>query len=272
LSPETNPVDRPDARDAGLRTVEIDGLPVHDLVFDEVVSLIVEWAREGSGGYINTPNVDHVVRARRDPVFRRAVLEARLRIPDGMGIVYGSRLAGKALRGTVTGRLLPEAVARASADDPIPTALIGGRDDAPAKAARRLDALGARMVAAIGPPMGFAVGSAEDLALVERLKSADPRLLYVGFGAPKQEMWMTQHRAALPRTLMLGVGYAIDALGGRTRTAPDWMRRTGMEWAFRLAHDPRRIGRRVFIDDPPFFWWMLRERLKRRRRLDSHSE
>ena len=253
--------------DQPAKVVQVDTLPVDNVTFDETVALIVEWARAGSGGYINTPNVDHIVRARPDKAFRRAALAARLRVPDGMGIVYGSRLAGTPLRGSVTGRRLPEAVARASAGDPIATALLGGRDEAADKASRALEAAGARIVAAIGPPMGFTIGGAEDEAAVERLQQADPRLLYVGLGSPKQEFWMERHQLDLPRTLMVGVGYAIDVLGGLVAPAPAWMTRVGLEWAYRMLLDPRRIGRRVLVDDPPFFWWMLRARLARGRRL-----
>lgn len=252
--------------------VQVDTLPVDNLVFDETVALIVEWARSGAGGYVNTPNVDHVVRARSDEVFRRAALGARLRVPDGMGIVYGARLAGTPLRGTVTGRRLPEAVARASAAKPIATALIGGREDAPQKASRRLEAAGARVVAAIGPPMGFTIGSPEDAALVEELRRAQPQVLYVGLGSPKQELWMERHQAELPETVMVGVGYAIDVLGGLVRPAPAWMTRVGLEWVHRMVRDPRRIARRVFLGTPRFMWWMLRARLTRRRRLERRID
>lgn len=248
-----------------LATVQIGRLPIHDVSFDETVALIVEWAREGSGGYVCTPNVDHVVRARHDAAFRKLVLGARLRIPDGMGIVYGSRLAGTPLRATVTGRLLPEAIARATATEKTPIALLGGRGRAPAKAAERLRDVGGNVVAALGPPMGFEVGGVHDRALVAELQAADPRLLFVALGAPRQEAWMATHAADLPRTTMVGVGQAIDILGGVSAAAPRWMTRVGLEWAFRLVRDPRRIGRRVLVDDPPFFWWMLRARLSRRR-------
>ena len=240
------------------------GVTVHDVSFDETVAMVIKWAREGSGGYVSTPNIDHLVRARRDPTFRALVMAARLRIPDGMGLIYGSRLAGKPFRGSVTGRLLPEAIVRASNDDPIAIALLGGRDDAPQKAAAHLNSLGGRVVADVSPPMGFTVGGEEDAAALATLREAAPRIVLVGLGAPKQEAWMARHAHELPNSVMLGVGQAIDVLGGRVPPAPAWMTRVGLEWAFRLVRDPRRIGRRVFIDDPPFFWWMLKERFRRR--------
>jgi N-acetylglucosaminyldiphosphoundecaprenol N-acetyl-beta-D-mannosaminyltransferase len=253
--------------DHGLREIHIPqaDVTVHDVTFDEVVDLVVRWAREGSGGYVSTPNVDHLVRARRDPAFRRLVMGARLRIPDGMGLIYGARLGGTPFRGSVPGRLLPEAIVKLTAPDTPPIALIGGRDDATDKAADALRALGANIVAAVSPPMGFEIGGELDQEAAAAIRAAEPRIVLVGFGAPKQETWMARHQAEMPQAVMLGIGQTIDILGGRVSAAPHWMTRIGVEWAFRLMHDPRRIGRRVFVDDPPFFWWMLRERLARRR-------
>ena len=243
--------------------VLIDTVPVRNVVFDEAVEQIVAWARAGEGGFINTPNVDHIVRARRDPAFRELVMKARLRLPDGMGIVYGSRIAGTPLRGTVTGRLLPEAIVRATVPDPPTMALLGGRGDAVTQASERLTAAGGRVVAAIAPAMGFELGGTEDSVAVARLVDADPRLLFVGFGSPKQERWMALHQGELPRTLMLGVGQTIDVLGGRTTAAPMWMTRVGLEWFYRVLKSPIKHGKRMLIDDPPFFWWMLKARFRR---------
>ncbi len=241
------------------------GVSVHDVTFDEAVALILAWARDGSGGYVSTPNVDHLVRAKRDPAFRELMRGARLRVPDGMGLIYGARLAGTPFRGKVTGRLLPEALIRVGGPDTPPIAMIGGRDDAPQKATQRLRDLGGTVVAAVSPPMGFEIGGPVDQEAVETLKAADPRIVIVGFGAPRQETWMARHQADLPRAVMLGLGQTVDILGDRVPAAPQWMTRIGLEWAFRMMRDPKRIGRRVFIDDPPFFTWMLRERLRRRR-------
>lgn len=235
---------------------------VHNISFDEAVELIVRWAHEGSGGYVSTPNVDHLVRAHRDPAFLALVRNARLRLPDGMGLIYGMRLARRRLRGAVHGRLLPEAIVRATAGDSPALAMIGGRDDAPSRATERLRALGGNVVAAVSPPMGFELGGELDAEATRTLVAAQPRILIVGFGAPKQERWMALHAPDFPNTVMLGLGQTIDVLGGRVPTAPAWMTRVGLEWAFRMLRDPVRIGRRVFVDDPPFFWWMLRARLR----------
>lgn len=242
------------------REVRIDTITVHDIGFEETVARIVGWARDGSGGYVTTPNVDHVVRARRDAAFRDLVAKARLRVPDGMGIVYGARLARTPLRGSVTGRLLPEAVARRAGAQGPAIALIGGHPGAAERAAQRLRLTGGQVAVATSPPMGFAIGSAEDREAVAAMASAGARIVFVGLGSPKQERWMAAHAEDLPEAVLVGVGQAIDVVGGHVQAAPAWMTRVGLEWAFRLLQDPRRLARRYLWDDPRFFWWMFQAR------------
>ena len=244
------------------REIRVDTVTIHDVTFPETVDLILEWARDGSGGYVSTPNVDHIVRARRDPDFRRLVMAARLRVPDGMGVVYGSHITGTPFRGTVTGRLLPEAIIERSKPDLPRMALLGGREDAAQRAAERLRAAGGEIVFAEGPTMGFEIGGDEDRRLTTQLVEAQPQILFVGFGAPKQERWMVAHQVELPHTLMLGIGQTIDVLGGKTTAAPMWMTRVGLEWFYRVLKSPIKHGKRMFIDDPRFFWWMIQARLR----------
>ena len=95
--------------------------------------------------------------------------------------------------------------------------------------------LGGRVVAAVSPPMGFEIGGDEDAAAMATLRQAAPRIVLVGLGAPKQEAWMARHAHELPNSVMLGIGQAIDVLGGRVPPAPAWMTRVGLEWAFRMC-------------------------------------
>ncbi|MGA2512684.1 MAG: WecB/TagA/CpsF family glycosyltransferase [Candidatus Limnocylindrales bacterium] len=248
---------------AAPESIDIAGIPVHNVTFEEAVKLIAGWVADGSGGAVCTPNVDHIVKAHRRPDFRAAVLGMRLRVPDGMGIVYGSRIAGTPLKGTVTGRLLPEALAE-TLGSATGLALFGGRPGVAQEAARVLQGRGARVDAALAPGMGFVVGSDEDAELTRRLRDSGAGVIFVCLGAPLQELWMARHAAELPAVLV-GVGAAVDVLAGRSPSAPAWMTRLGIEWAFRLAHEPRRLARRYLRDDPRFFWWMLRQRARRGR-------
>ena len=246
-----------------LESVEIAGIPVHNVTFGEAVEMIASWVANGSGGTVCTPNVDHVVKAQRQADYLAAIKSMRLRVPDGMGIVYGSRIAGSPLRGTVTGRLLPEALAT-SLGQTAEFAFFGGKPGVAEAAGRALERKGARIAAALAPGMAFVVGSDEDADLTRQLRESGADVIFVCLGAPLQELWMARHAHDIPAVL-IGVGAAVDVLAGRSPSAPAWMTRLGVEWAFRLLHEPRRLARRYLWDDPRFFWWMLQQRFSRKR-------
>jgi exopolysaccharide biosynthesis WecB/TagA/CpsF family protein len=248
---------------SGTEQIDIAGIPLHNVTFEQTVQKIVEWARDETGGYVYTPNVDDIVKARRIPEFRAAVLGARLRVPDGMGVVYGSRILGKPLRGTVTGRLLPAAIARSLAGRPPGVAFFGGRPEVVKAAAQAITDEGGLVTAAISPPMGFHVGSDEDVALTEQLRASGAGVVFVSLGAPRQALWMARHARDLPNAVLVGVGAAVDVLAGGVPAAPAWMTRVGLEWAFRLKNEPRRLARRYLFEDPRFFLWVIKQRFKR---------
>ena len=232
---------------------------------------IVEWARERSGGYVCTPNADYVVRSRHDRRFRDAIQGARLRVPDGMWIVYASRIAGRPLHGTVTGRLLLPAVADRAPGEGLRLALFGSSPGVAQEAAARMRATRPELIisATITPPYPLEIGSEEDVDLVRQLVLAEPDVIFVALGAPRQEVWMQEHADAFGGAVLVGVGAAFDIVAGRFREAPGWMTRRGLEWAFRLGQEPRRLARRYLVDDPWIIRWALRERLRSVRRRTS---
>lgn len=247
-----------------LPTVRIGDLEIHNVGFDDAVEEIWRLVEAGSGGVVCTPNADYVVRARRDHVFREAIAAADLRVPDGMGIVYASRIAGRPIRSTVTGRLLLPALAVRAAGAGVPITLFGAQPGVAAVAARRLKARfpDLRIDRALSPPADFGVGSADDARVVATMRGARPRILFVALGAPKQEIWMQRHRADFDSGVLIGVGAAFDIVAGRFREAPGWMTAVGLEWLFRLAQEPRRLARRYLIDDPWIIRWAVDTRLR----------
>lgn len=245
------------------RLVPIGRLTIHDVMFDETVRRITRWATERSGGYVCTPNVDYVVQARRDPEFRSAIQNARLRVPDGMWLVYASKLAGRGLRGTVTGRLLLPALADVASARGLRVALFGAGDGIARRVQESLMSKHAdlQVVAAVTPPTPFRIGSSADQEAIESIRRAHPDIVFVALGAPKQEIWMQRHAAELDGAVSVGVGAAFDIEVGRFREAPRWMTSYGFEWLFRLVQEPRRLARRYLVDDPWILWWALRVRV-----------
>ena len=243
------------------------GLGIHDLTFDETVARLCAAIDQGESLIVATPNADYAFRSRRDERFRAAIQAADIRVPDGMGIVYASWIAGRPFRGTVTGRLLVPALAEHAAAVGAPIALVGAPPGVAEEAGRRLTAAypGLKVALAMAPPMGLDVDGAEGRRLADAVAASDARVVFVALGAPRQERWMQAHRSALDGKVAVGVGAALDIVSGRFRAAPPIMTRLGLEWAFRLAQEPRRLARRYLIDDPQVLLWALRERLGRRR-------
>ena len=102
----------------------------------------------------------------------------------------------------------------------------------------------------------------EDAHVVEMINAAGPDFLWVGLGSPKQEFWLYDHRASLTVPVMLAVGAAFDFHSGRVRRAPHWMQRTGLEWLYRLASEPRRLSGRYARTNLRFVAMVLRSRFR----------
>jgi N-acetylglucosaminyldiphosphoundecaprenol N-acetyl-beta-D-mannosaminyltransferase len=245
--------------------VKVMDLLIHDIDFTEAVVRARRALELGETLLISTPNVDHAVRGRRDEQFRAAVNATDLRLADGAWIRRAARIAGLPLRSSVTGRLLVPVLCAHAAAASIPVGLVGGPPGIAERAAGRLQARfpGLQVVLTAAPPMGFVVGSPEDRALTDVVARSDAKLVFVGLGAPRQELWMTANRAALEGRVIAGIGAGLDIVAGRFRAAPPWMTRLGLEWLYRLAQEPRRLARRYLVDDPAIFAWAFRERARR---------
>jgi len=245
--------------------VQIGSILIDNVTQDEADAIIGGWLEERPAGprRVCTPNVDYVIRAGRDPAFRGAINGCDLRVPDGMWIVYASRIAGRSLRGTVTGRLLLPRFAARCSEAGRPIAMMGAGPGVAALAAERLRADNpGLLVTAATPPTPFVIGSEADAGMVQTLQAARPAILFVALGAPKQELWMDRHAGEFPDSIMIGVGAAFDVVAGRVREAPAWMTRTGLEWLFRLAQEPRRLARRYLWDDPRILGWAVATRAR----------
>jgi len=121
----------------------------------------------------------------------------------------------------------------------------GGRPGIAERLADRLEARfpGLQVVGVHCPPFR-ALTPAEDKEVIQRINNSNPDIVWVGLGSPKQEKWMAQHRRNIRATAMIGVGAAFDFHSGRVKWAPVWMRKMGIEWAYRLAQEPKRMWRR----------------------------
>jgi N-acetylglucosaminyldiphosphoundecaprenol N-acetyl-beta-D-mannosaminyltransferase len=231
------------------KRVEILGVGVHNCSEEEAVEAISAWLREDKGlRQVCTVNPEFVMESRRNARFRDLLNRVDLATPDGVGIVLAARLLGKHVRGRVTGVSLVGRLSALSAAQGHSIFLLGAGEGVAEDAARVLEGSypGVQIVGTYaGSP-----ASDEFETIRERLLRASPDVLLVAYGAPRQDLWIDEHKSELPASISLaiGVGGVYDYLAGRVPLAPRWMRRAGFEWLFRLVKQPWRWRRilRVF--------------------------
>ena len=187
------------------------------------------------------------------PEVRAALNGADWVTPDGMPVVWALRALGAGGVGRVYGPDLMVALSELSAARGYRQFYVGG---APGVAESLARALAARFpglsVAGTAAPPFRPLAAAERGALVAQINAAQPHIVWVGLGSPKQDLWMAEYRPDLAAPLLVGVGAAFDFLTGRQRQAPRWAQRSGLEWLFRLASDPVRLWRRYVVYNPRF--------------------
>lgn len=233
--------------------VRIGELWVDAVRFDEALEDIRELVLARDGGAVFTPNVDHVVMAERNEGFRAAHSRADLVLADGMPLLWYGRLAGTPFPEKVSGSDLIWPLAALAADEGWRVYLLGGAPGTGWGAAQRMSAALGMRVAGVDESLVRVDDEGPAMQeVIERIRAAAPDLLLVAFGAPKQELWIDRWRDAIAPAVAIGVGGSFDFVTGRVRRSPRWMSRMGLEWLYRLAHEPRRLWRRYLVQDPAF--------------------
>lgn len=222
-----------------------------ELTFEEAVDEIVTRAGDGRGGFVVTPNVDHVVLAQEDPSLCEAYDRAALSLVDGMPLLWLSKLLGHPLPEKISGSDLVEPLMARAANEGLRVLLLGARDGIGKRAADRLlERHPALCIAGIeSPPLGFENDPVVLAGVLARVRNASPDLVLVALGCPKQERFMAACVDALAPAVLLGIGATLDFLAGEVRRAPAWMSRAGIEWLYRLAQEPRRMASRYLVRD-----------------------
>jgi N-acetylglucosaminyldiphosphoundecaprenol N-acetyl-beta-D-mannosaminyltransferase len=243
--------------------VQIGALSVDRVTFAQALDAIEDLIASGQGGAVFTPNVDHVVLAEEDLEFRRAYSAARLRLADGMPLVWGSRLLGHAIPEKVSGSDLIWPLMKRAAAKAWRVYLLGAGPDVAEKAAQVLRAqLGVNVVGVDAPVIADPRSAPERRPILHAIRNAAPDLVLVAFGAPKQELFIHAARHELGAAVALGIGASLDFIAGTVRRAPRWMSAHGLEWLYRLVREPRRLWRRYLLRDPKFariLWRTWRE-------------
>jgi N-acetylglucosaminyldiphosphoundecaprenol N-acetyl-beta-D-mannosaminyltransferase len=252
-----------------LATVEILGIPIAAHRFEEVVAFLRQRAEARRHTRIHFATVHTLVEATTNAALRNALLTADLVAADGVPLVWVSRFRGARHAERVCG---PDVMPRLFDDgraDGLRHFLLGGRPGTPESLARRLSGAypGVNIVGMISPPFR-ALSEDEAAEQLRSINEARADCVWVGLGTPKQDLWAERSVTQLNASLILTVGAAFDFHSGQLRRAPQWMRRLGLEWIFRLAMEPRRLLGRYAVTNSKFLILLAREELRRRRGRD----
>jgi len=245
------------------------GVPLAVSNYGEVLDWMQAMVATGERGYVTAAAVNLVMSAREQPATRAATRAATLAVPDGMPLVWALRALGHRTARRVYGPDLMAAFCARAAADGTPMYLYGGRTpDALELLTRRLRARfpGIAIVGGCSPPFREPT-PAEERDAIAAIDGSGAQVVWVGTGQPKQELWMQRMRPRLRAPLLVGVGAAFDFHAGLVPQAPPWLQRAGLEWAYRLAREPRRLWRRYARYNPRFVAGFARQYARERSNL-----
>ena len=248
------------------KRVHLFGVDIHNLTMDETLQAIGEIVERRKFVFAITPNVDHTMKYRKSVQFRELYKKAGLVVADGMPLLWAARLLGTPLKERIAGVELFERCCAFAAERGYSVFLMGGSPGA-AESARRelLERHPALKIAGLDcPPYGFAKDAEQNRALQQKIRASGADILFVGLGAPLQELWMSEYGAETGVSFAIGVGVSFSFVGGLIPRAPVWMQRNGLEWLWRLGKEPRRLWKRYLVEALPFFAMLVQAMVKRR--------
>lgn len=271
--------------------VELLGMPLHPVRFDQAVDLLLELAHGDRPAYAVTANVDHVVRVSHRPELRSLYAHADLAVADGMPLIWASRILRRPLPERVAGSDLFPALCAKAAEQDLSVFLLGGAPAAekseplrcgtwmcsnPCVARRAADVLQAkhprlRIAGTYCPEYRFEEDPLKAARAVGAVREAKPDILFVALGSPKQERWIVSNLVACGATLSIGVGISFGFVAGDVARAPRWMQRAGLEWFHRLCQEPSRLWRRYLVEDPRIALLVARDLFRRGRPMQNET-
>ncbi|MDB6125659.1 MAG: Anti-sigma-factor antagonist and glycosyl transferase [Pedosphaera sp.] len=254
--------------------IAILGVPFDNVSATQAVALVEQMVATRRPHYLVTANVDFLVQAQEDIELRRILFDAHLVLCDGTPLVWASRMLGNPLPERVAGSDLVPLLIRIAAEKNYRLFFLGGTPESTNVALDKIKAQYPKLsMVGYSPPFNKLLEMDHD-EIKRRIQEAQPDFLFVSFGCPKQEKWITMHYRSLGVPVSAGVGGTIDFLAGHLKRAPVWMQKTGTEWIFRLLQEPRRLFRRYFKDLWVFGWaiigqwWQLQ--FRRSKQLPVH--
>jgi N-acetylglucosaminyldiphosphoundecaprenol N-acetyl-beta-D-mannosaminyltransferase len=263
MAHQTHPTSPPAAATAPTqpRAVPVLGIPLALIDYERTLDWIDAAIADGDRGYVCVAAVHTVMACREDPGLRAAVLGSSMTVPDGQPLVWAMNALGHDLTSRVYGPELMSRACERAARTGTRMFLYGGRNEGALvqltlNLRRRYPGL--KIVGGYCPPHRT-LTAAEEAAVIEDIERSQADVVWVGIGVPKQEKWMATMRPRLHAPVLVGVGAAFDFHAGLVPQAPDLLQRLGLEWVYRLVHEPRRLWKRYARYNPLFVAGFLRQ-------------
>jgi N-acetylglucosaminyldiphosphoundecaprenol N-acetyl-beta-D-mannosaminyltransferase len=226
----------------------------------------VEFLEKLQTGVVFTPNVDHLMKLRKDADFFQAYSVSDYKICDSQLLLYAAKFLGTPIQEKISGSdFFPDFYNYHQKNQAIKIFLLGAGDGVAHQAEIYINNKVGRniIVGTYSPPFGFEKDEKECLHILKKIESSGATVVVVGLGAPKQEKWIYKYKDSLPQIkIFMALGATIDFEAGKVQRAPKWMSKTGFEWLFRLLSEPKRLWKRYLVDDIPFLFLILKQKLK----------
>lgn len=239
-----------------MNTVPILNCEFGSVTLQDTIGWAQDWIADGRSGYICTVNVAILMMMRADPNLQRFVDGASLVVADGQPLVWASNLQAESLPERVTGVDLVEELCALAAREGFGVYFLGAKREVIETAANRLKERNPGLRIS-GIADGY-FGAEEAPERARAVRETGAKLLFVGMGVPRQEEFLEGQWDELGVSLAVPVGGSFEVMAGTARRAPQFLQRIGMEWAFRLAQEPRRLWKRYLVTNSQFIFHILR--------------
>jgi len=249
------------------KNVDILGINISSVTIHEAIENIKKYIKYGNKNYkVYTPNTDFIVRSVKDIKFKNILNNSDLNIADGMPLVWMSRLLGAPIKEKVAGSDLVFKLCKTASIEGYTIFLLGSLNNIALKAKKRLEAFypQIKIVGAFSPSFGFDKNDSELKEIIKMINKSEPDILFVGLGSPKQEFFISKYSSEYKAKVSIGVGASIDFAAGVKKMPPQFLKKLGFAWLWRLCDEPKRLWRRYLIHDMKFFYYILLQKFSKR--------
>lgn len=244
-----------------MEKIDILGSKINVITMQEVINKTEELIKNNNSYYVCVANVHTVVTGKQDMNFNKITNEAAMAVPDGMPLRWVGKHRGYEKMERCSGPDLMIELFKVSEKKGYSHYFYGGTEETLRLLEQKLKEKYPKLniVGMYSPPFRE-LTEEEDRKIVDEINNLNPDIIWVGLGAPKQEIWMYEHLNKISCSIMFGVGAAFNFHAGLIKRAPKWMQKTGLEWLYRLLKEPRRLWKRYLSTNLLFIWYLLKNK------------